>query len=114
MTRVKRGLASHKRHKNIIAKAKGYKGMNGNVFSRVKNAVMKAGTNAYIDRRNKKRTFRSLWNVRLNTSVRQFDLNYSTFINMLYKKNVKLDRKALSNLSISHPEVFAKVVEFVK
>ena len=114
MTRVKRGVASHKRHKNLIAKAKGYKLMNGNVFSRVKNAVAKAGTNAYIDRRAKKRTFRRLWNVRINTAVRALGLTYSSFINLLTVKNVKIDRKALSNLAISHPEVFAKVVAFVK
>ncbi len=114
MTRVKRGLASHKRHKKIIAKAKGYRLMNGNVFSRVKNAVAKAGMNAYIDRRNKKRTFRALWLVRINNAVRPLGVTYSAFINMLYKKHVKLDRKALSNIAISHPAVFAKVVEFVK
>lgn len=114
MTRVKRGLASHKRHKSLIAKAKGYKNMNGNVFSRVKNAVMKAGTNAYIDRRNKKRTFRNLWIVRVGNAVKALGMTYSVFINSLYKKQVKLDRKALSNLAISHPAVFAKVVEFVK
>ncbi len=114
MTRVKRGVTSHARHKKIIARAKGYRMMNGNVFSRVKNAVAKAGMNAYIDRRNKKRTFRNLWIVRLNNAVRALGSTYSEFINQLYLKQVKLDRKALSNLAISHPEVFAKVVAFVK
>lgn len=114
MTRVTRGVTSHQRHKKIINDAKGYKLMNGNVFSRVKNALAKAGTNAYIDRRNKKRTFRGLWNVRINNAVRPLGLTYSAFINALYLKHVKLDRKALSNLAISHPEVFAKVVAFVK
>ena len=114
MTRVKRGVTSHKRHKNLIAKAKGYRMMNGNVFSRVKNAVAKAGTNAYIDRRNKKRTFRNLWTVRLNIAVRALGTTYSKFICDLTKKSVKIDRKALSNLAISHPGIFAKVVEFVK
>ena len=114
MTRVKRGLAAHQRHKKLIAKAKGYKLMNGNVFSRVKNAIAKAGTNAYIDRRAKKRTFRALWIVRLNTAVRQFGISYSEFVNLMYKKHMELDRKNLSNLAISNPDVFAKVVEFVK
>ena len=114
MTRVKRGLTSHARHKKLIARAKGYRMMNGNVFSRVKNALAKAGTNAYIDRRNKKRTFRNLWIVRLNNAVRALGSTYSEFTNQLYTKQVKLDRKALSNLAISHPEVFAKVVAFVK
>lgn len=114
MTRVKRGLASHKRHKNLIAKAKGYRMMNGNVFSRVKNAVAKAGTNAYIHRRTKKRDFRALWIVRLGNAVRPLGLTYSAFINLLYKKRVGIDRKNLSNLAISHPAVFAKIVDFVK
>ncbi len=114
MTRVKRGVASHKRHKNLIAKAKGYRMMNGNVFSRVKNAIAKAGTNAYIDRRAKKRTFRNLWTIRINNAVREMGMTYSSFIHALYLKHVKIDRKALSNLAISHPQVFAKVVEFVK
>ncbi len=88
--------------------------MNGNVFSRVKNAVAKAGTNAYIDRRMKKRTFRNLWTIRINNAVSELGLSYSKFIHALYLKHVKIDRKALSNLAISHPEVFAKVVSFVK
>lgn len=88
--------------------------MNGNVFSRAKNALAKAGTNAYIGRKLKKRDFRSLWTIRINTAVREYDINYSTFINLLYTKNVKIDRKALSNLAISHPEVFKNIVKFVK
>jgi len=114
MVRVKRGLMTKKRHKNFIDRAKGFRMMNGNVFSRVKNAVMKAGTNAYIGRKLKKRTFRNLWTVRINNAVHALGLNYSTFINLLYKKRVEIDRKALSNLAISHPAVFEKVVEFVK
>lgn len=114
MTRVKRGLQTHKRHKNLVSKVKGFRMMNGNVFSRAKNALAKAWTNAYIGRKLKKRDFRSLWTVRINNAVRAYDMNYSTFINKLYKKNVKLDRKTLSNLAIAYPEVFKNVVEFVK
>jgi large subunit ribosomal protein L20 len=68
---------------------------------------MKAGTNAYIGRRNKKRDFRRLWNVRINIASRETGLSYSKLINALYKKSVKLDRKVLSNLAISNPQVFA-------
>jgi large subunit ribosomal protein L20 len=114
MTRVKRGLATHKRHKKLIARAKGYRMMNGNIFSRVKNALAKAGTNAYIHRRTKKRDFRALWIVRLNSAIRPLGMTYSAFINLLYKKHVEIDRKNLSNLAISHPQIFSKVVEFVK
>ncbi|EKE29273.1 MAG: hypothetical protein ACD_2C00197G0014 [uncultured bacterium (gcode 4)] len=105
---------TRKRHNNLLAKVKGFRMMNGNVFSRAKNALAKAWTNAYIGRKLKKRDFRSLWTIRINTAVRQYDINYSTFINLLYKKNVKLDRKALSNLAIAYPEIFKNIVEFVK
>lgn len=114
MTRVKRGVMTHKRHKNLIALAKGYRRMNGNVYSRVRTAVMKAGTNAYISRKAKKRNFRRLWNVRLNNAVRPLGMNYSGFIHAMNTKKVGLNRKVLSNLAISHPQVFEKVVAFVK
>jgi large subunit ribosomal protein L20 len=114
MTRVKRGVMTHKRHKNILALAKGYRRMNGNVYSRAKNAIMKAGTNAYIGRKAKKRNFRRLWNVRINNAVRPLGMNYSGFIHALYTKRVMLNRKVLSNMAISHPTVFEAVVAFVK
>ena len=114
MTRVKRGVMTHKRHKNILALAKGFRRMNGNVYSRAKNAIMKAWSNAYISRKLKKRQFRQLWTVRLNNAARMNGMNYSTFIHSMYTKRVGLNRKVLSNMAISHPEVFAKVVEFVK
>lgn len=114
MTRVKRGTMTHKRHKSILALAKGYRRMNGNVYSRAKNAIMKAGQNAYIGRKAKKRNFRRLWNVRINNAVRPLGMNYSTFIHSLYTKRVTLNRKVLSNIAISHPTVFAEIVKFVK
>ncbi len=114
MVRVKRGLMTKKRHKELISKAKWFRMMNKNVFSRAKNALMKAGTNAYISRRLKKRDFRKLWTIRINNAVRLLGLNYSTFIHQLYKAKVTLNRKVLSNLAISNPVVFSKIVEAVK
>lgn len=114
MVRVKRGLMTKKRHKNVLKLTKGFRMMNSKVFSRAKNALMKAGTNAYIGRRLKKRTFRQLWINRINSAVRQYDMSYSKFINAMYTKRVSLNRKVLSNLAISNPEVFKKVVDFVK
>ncbi len=114
MTRVKRGVMTHKRHKNILALAKGYRRMNGNVYSRAKTAIMKAGANAYIGRKAKKRNFRRLWTVRMNNAARLNGTTYSKLIHAMYTKRVGLNRKVLSNLAISHPQVFAKVVEFVK
>jgi large subunit ribosomal protein L20 len=114
MTRVKRGVMTHKRHKSILALAKGFRRMNGNVYSRAKTAIMKAGQNAYIGRKLKKRQFRRLWTVRMNNAARQSGMNYSTLVHSMYLKRVGLNRKVLSNLAITNPEVFAKVVEFVK
>ena len=114
MTRVKRGIITHKRHKNVLALAKGYRRMNGNVYSRAKNAIMKAGQNAYIGRKLKKRQFRQLWTVRLNNAARLNGTTYSKLIHSMYTKRVALNRKVLSNLAITNPDVFAKVVAFVK
>lgn len=114
MTRVKRGIITHKRHKSLLALTKGFRRMNGNVYSRARTALLKAGSNAYIGRKQKKRNFRRLWNVRINNAVRLHGMTYSTFVHACYTKNVKLDRKVLSNLAISNPEVFANVVKFVK
>ncbi|MDD2565579.1 MAG: 50S ribosomal protein L20 [Candidatus Gracilibacteria bacterium] len=114
MTRVTRGLGTKKRHKNLLARVKGFRMMNGNVFSRAKNALAKAGTNAFIGRKLKKRDFRSLWTIRINIAARQHELSYSKFINLLNIKKVKLDRKALSNIAIAYPEVFKNIVDFVK
>ena len=114
MVRVKRGLMTKKRHKKILKATKWYRMLNSKVFSRAKNAWMKAGTNAYIGRRRKKRDFRRLWNVRINIASRQEGMNYSSLINGLYKKNVKLNRKVLSNLAISNPTIFTNIVKYVK
>lgn len=114
MVRVKRGLMTKKRHKKILKATKWYRMLNSKVFSRAKNAWMKAGLNAYIGRRRKKRDFRRLWNTRINIASRNNGLSYSKLINAMYNKKVKLNRKVLSNLAISNPKVFANVVEFVK
>jgi len=114
MTRVKRGVMTHKRHKNILALAKGYRRLNGNVYSRAKTAIMKAGQNAYIGRKLKKRQFRRLWIVRLNNAARTHGMSYSQFIHALRTKNVRLNRKVLSNLAIAHPAVFENITKTLK
>ena len=114
MVRVKRGLMTKKRHNKMLKATKGYRMLNSKVFKRAKNVWMKAGTNAYIWRKRKKRDFRQLWNARINIAARQNWTNYSRFINALYLKKVKLNRKVLSNLAITNPEVFSNVVNTVK
>jgi len=114
MVRVKRGLMTRKRHKELLKNTKGFRLLNSRVFSRAKNAWMKAGLNSYIGRKQKKREFRKLWTVRINTAARQNGTTYSKLINALYLKRVSLNRKVLSNLAISNPKVFSNIVEFVK
>jgi large subunit ribosomal protein L20 len=114
MVRVKRGLMTKKRHKELLKNTKGFRMLNSKVFSRAKNAWMKAGLNSYIGRKQKKREFRKLWTIRINTAARLNGTTYSKLINALYLKRVSIDRKALSNLAISNPQVFTNVLNFVK
>ena len=83
MVRVKRGLMTKKRHKKVLKATKWYRMLSSKVFSRAKNAWMKAWLNSYIGRKRKKRDFRRLWTVRINTAVREHGLSYSKFINLL-------------------------------
>ncbi len=114
MVRVKRGLMTRKRHKKLLKNTKGFRLLNSRVFSRAKNAWMKSGLNSYIGRKQKKRNFRRLWTVRINTAARLNGTTYSKLINSLYLKRVSLNRKVLSNLAVSNPKVFENIVKFVK
>ncbi len=114
MPRVKRGVTARARHKKILALAKGYRGRRRNVYRVAKQAVMRAGQYAYRDRRNKKRTFRALWIIRINAAVRMHGLSYSVFMNGMKKANINIDRKVLSDIAIMDEAGFAKIVEQVK
>ncbi len=114
MPRVKRGVTSHARHKRIINSAKGYRGRRGNVFRIAKQAVMHAGQYAYRDRRNKKRTFRSLWITRISAAVREYGLNYSTFMTILKKSMIDINRKMLADLAVNDKNGFRNFVQNIK
>jgi len=114
MPRVKRGTTAHARHKKIIKAAKGYRGKRKNVFKLAKNAVMKAGENAYRDRRLKKRSFHQLWVLRINAACREHDLRYSRFIYGLELAGIKINRKMLAELAVNHTEAFKDIVEAAK
>jgi len=114
MPRVKRGVMHSKRRKNILQKTKGFSGGRKKLIKLAQTAVMKAGANAYKDRKIKKRTARALWQIRLNAAVREYDLSYSKFIAGLKTAKIELDRKVLSELAQKEPKVFAKIVEKVK
>jgi large subunit ribosomal protein L20 len=114
MSRVKRGVTSHARHKKVYKAAKGFRGRRKNTIRVAKQAVEKAGQYAFRDRKRKKRTFRALWIQRLNAAVRPFGLNYSKFIDGLAKSGLMIDRKVLSDLAIHEPAAFALIVEKAK
>jgi large subunit ribosomal protein L20 len=114
MTRIKRGTIVKKRHKKVIKKAKGFLGQRSKKFRAAKEALMKAGTYAYRDRRTKKRSFRRLWQIRINAAARVQGLTYSEFIAGLKKANVEIDRKILADLALNDPKVFEEIVEICK
>ena len=111
MARVKRGVTAGRRHKKVLGKAKGYYNARRKVYRAAKQAVIKAGQYAFRDRRAKKRDFRALWIVRINAAARDLGVSYSRLIAALDKANIALDRKILSDLAISDPGAFKKVVE---
>lgn len=114
MPRVTRGNRKLLRRKKILKLAKGFFGAKRKNYRTAKEAVEKALTYSYRDRKNRKRDFRKLWNVRINAAVREYGLSYSRFIFGLNKANIKLNRKMLSNLAASEPETFGQIVEKVK
>jgi len=114
MPRVKKSVKSRQRRKKILSAAKGYRGGRGTLLRTASETVDRALKFAYRDRRTKKRTFRSLWIMRINAAARQHGLSYSRFIDGLKKANVELDRKVLAGLAVSDPEAFARLAEIAK
>lgn len=114
MPRSVNSVASRARRKKILKKTKGYWGARKNVITIAKNVHEKGLTYAYRDRKNKKRTFRSLWIQRINAGVRPFGMSYSQFMGKVHTNNVDLNRKVLADLAMNHPEAFKAVVESVK
>ena len=114
MSRVKRGVTNHARHKKVLKAAEGYYGRRKSTIRIAKQAVEKAGQYAYRDRRVKKRNFRALWIQRINAAVRDHGLTYGRFIDGLSKAEVAVDRKVLSDLAITQPEAFGALVQKAK
>ena len=112
--RVKRGNVLRKRHKKILKLAKGFIGARSRIFKVANTAVMKKLKYQYRDRRNKKRTMRRLWIVRINAAVRQHGLSYSKFMNALKKADIQVNRKMLADLAVSDEAAFAKLVDTAK
>ena len=106
MSRVKRGVTAHAKHKKTLALAKGFQGRRKNTIRAAKAAVDKAMQYAYRDRKNRKREFRALWIQRINAATREHGLTYGRFINGLTKAGIEIDRKVMSDLAVSQPEAF--------
>ena len=112
--RVKRGVTSHARHKKIRKATKGMSHPNRVSVKRGRQAVTKSLQYATRDRKNRKRTFRQLWNTRINAAARQNGTTYSKLIAGLKKANITLDRKVLSELAVNEPKAFTAVVKATK
>ena len=114
MPRSVNSVAKRARRKKVLKQAKGYFGRRKNVWTVAKNAVDKAMLYDFRDRRNKKRTFRALWIMRINAAARLNGMSYSEFMGKLKSKNIDLNRKVLADIAMNNPEAFKSVVDSVK
>ena len=114
MSRVKKGLNAHKRHKKVLKMAKGFYGAKHSTYRAAKPATMRALRSAYVGRKNKKRDYRKLWIARINAAARMNDMSYSKLIGGLKKAGVEINRKMLSEMAISDPAAFAALCETAK
>lgn len=114
MARVKGAMHTRKRRKKILKLAKGYRGAKSKLYKTANQAVMKSLVYAYRDRKQKKREFRQLWIARINAAARMNGISYSKFMNGLKKNGIEINRKMLSEIAISDPAAFTKLVEKVR
>ncbi len=112
--RIKRGTAHVKRRKNLLKQTKGFRWGRKSKIKLAKTAALKAGVHAYRGRKEKKREFRRLWNIKINAAAREHGLSYSKFIYALRKVKIGLDRKSLANLAENDPKAFAEIVKKIK
>jgi len=114
MSRSTGNPATRARHKRLLKSAKGYRGARSKRYRSAKETVIRAMAYAYRDRRNRKRDFRRLWNVRINAAVRGYGMNYSVFIHGLKIAGLEVNRKILAELAVSDPSAFSKLVEIAR
>ena len=110
MSRVKRGVIAHRRHKKILGLTKGHRGQRHRLIKRANESMLHALRYNYVDRRDRKGDFRELWIIRINAAARLHGLSYSQLIHGLKKAGVELDRKSLADLAVTRPDAFAEVV----
>lgn len=110
MSRVKRGVIAHKKRERLLRYAKGFKWGRKSKERLAREALLHAWSYQFRDRKQKKREFRRLWNIKINAGVRAHGLSYSRFIAALKKRNIELDRKILAELAEYEPKVFEHIV----
>jgi len=114
LPRVKRGVMTHKRHKKVLSRAKGYWGARSRLFKTAKEAVMHSMQYAYRDRRTRKRDFRRLWITRISAACRLNGMTYNRFMEGLNKAGIEVDRKVLADVAVRDAESFTKLVDDAK
>ena len=111
MTRVKRSVHAKKKRRATLALTKGFRGEANSNYKRAKEALMKADSYAYRDRRNRKRDFRRLWITRINAAARENGMSYSQFIHGMAQAGIELDRKVLADIAVRDPETFRRFAD---
>jgi large subunit ribosomal protein L20 len=114
MPRVKRSVAAKKKRRKVLAEAKGYRGLKKSHYRYAKEQVERSLSYAYRDRRNRKRTMRSLWIVRINAAARANGLSYNRFISGVQRAGIELDRKSLADIAVNDPAAFTVIAEKAK
>ena len=109
MTRVKRSVHAKKKRRAVLERTKGFRGEANSSYKRAKEALMKADSYAYRDRRNRKREIRGLWIARINAAVRELGLSYSAFMAGMKRANIEIDRKVLADLAVRDKPAFAQI-----
>jgi large subunit ribosomal protein L20 len=111
VSRVKRSVQARKKRRAALERTKGYRGQAHSSYKRAKEALLKADSYAYRDRRNRKRDFRRLWIVRINAAARKEGMSYSQFMHGLSEAGIELDRKVLADIAVRDPETFRRFAE---
>jgi len=114
LPRVKRGVTGHRRHREVLTQASGYRASRHSLYRRAHEALLKALSNAYRGRKERKGDFRRLWIARINAATRLSGLSYSQFMGGLHTAGIELDRKSLADMAVRDPEAFASLVEVAK
>jgi large subunit ribosomal protein L20 len=114
MARVKRSVNAHKKRREILEQASGYRGQRSRLYRKAKEQLTHSGVYAFRDRRARKGDFRKLWIQRINAAVRAEGMTYNRFISGLKAAEVEVDRKILADLAVTDPQAFAALVEVAK